>query len=149
MGSFRSFQRVKISARAVLQTSSKKSNVKHINHTRVKQFGCNSERIEGARARSSGGAACSSSDATQKELKGPCFSASCFRALRHSDATQKELKVTRGPLLVPALGYYDATKKELKGEVAGLFLGCGLACDNFVMSMYNFVIFVFLCLKNM
>ena len=38
--------------------------------------------------------------------------------------------------------YFDATKKELKGEVAGLFLGCGLACD-------NFVIFVFLCLKYM
>jgi len=35
----------------------------------------------------------------------------------------------------------------LKGEVAGLFLGCGLACDNFVMFVYNFVIFVFLCLK--
>ncbi len=90
-----------------------KSNVKHINPYSVKNFGCNSERIERATTLLEGWAQSSFLDATQKELKG-IQGLLGRHVLRRAarDATQKELKGHGNLVLIEALRLWMQLRKN-------------------------------------
>ena len=91
-----------------------KLNIKHINPTRVKQLGCNSERIEREKSPAPIAPITPEKDATQKELKVRSLGLVYAGNFRF-DATQKELKGTGLKLTIEDSGKpADATQKELK-----------------------------------